>query len=89
MEFTHPYAAEEADPWGDTPLYDASKTTIDFLSLHRGRKFEYLFDFGDSWWHEITLVKTDGHPRRGSYPRIVKKHGKSPPQYPDYDEGIC
>lgn len=89
VEFTHPYAAEEADPWDGLAPHDASQTTIDSLNLHRGRKFEYLFDFGDSWWHEITVVKTDGHRRRGHYPRIVEKHGKSPPQYPDYDEGIC
>lgn len=25
------------------------------LIKRKGRTFEYLYDFGDSWWHEITL----------------------------------
>ncbi|MFZ4539781.1 IS1096 element passenger TnpR family protein [Propionivibrio sp.] len=32
-------------------------TRIDNLCLQLKQKFEYRFDYGDEWWHEITLVK--------------------------------
>ncbi len=46
----------------------------------------YLFDFGDEWWHDITVEQTDAPAEKGKYPRIVEEHGKAPPQYPDLDE---
>lgn len=46
----------------------------------------YLFDFGDEWWHEITVEQIDAKPEEGGYPRVLEEHGQSPPQYPDMDE---
>ena len=60
----------------------ATRIRIDSVELYGGRKFLYLFDYGDEWWHEVELVEVTERVTRTSYPRVVKKHGKSPPQYP-------
>ena len=86
IEYTHPYTLDGPDPFGDDTRHNAAKARIDALKLRPGRKFEYLFDFGDSWWHEITVEHTDGAAQPGRYPRIIESRGKSPPQYPDFDE---
>jgi Plasmid pRiA4b ORF-3-like protein len=85
FEFTDLITAEEASSFADHPMYDASKTTIQSLNLVAGKTFEYLFDFGDEWWHELTVDKTDDQPDDKPYPRVIEKKGESPPQYPDLD----
>ena len=90
----HPYNCEEhsaiskamADFFGGPKKYNAAKTKIDGLGLKVGQKFRYIFDFGDSWWHEIKVEQTDGEVEKGRYPRIIEKHRDSPPQYPDWEE---
>jgi hypothetical protein len=84
-EYTHPYVLED-NPFDDRELYNAAATKIDDLKLEKGQSFDYLFDFGDSWEHVLTVEETDGKVERGRYPRIVEKRGESPPQYPDLDE---
>jgi hypothetical protein len=84
-EYSHPYACEEKEML-DGEVQDASKTTIKSLDLTEKQVFYYLFDFGDEWWHEITVEKTDGVADNGEYPRIVERKGESPEQYPDPDE---
>ena len=84
-EYTHPDVRED-NPFNDRELYNAAATKIDELKLEKGQSFDYLFDFGDSWEHVITVEETDGRVERGRYPRIVEKRGESPPQYPDLDE---
>ncbi len=93
VEYTHPYDCEEhsiiskamANFFNEPKKHNAAKTRIDSLELQVGWKFRYLFDFGDSWWHDITVEQTDGQVEKGRYPRIIEKHGKSPAQYPDWD----
>ena len=84
-EYTHPYALKD-HPFGDRGVRDAEATKLDDLKLEKGQSFDYLFDFGDSWEHLITVEQTDGPVERGRYPRVVEKRGDSPPQYPDLDE---
>lgn len=60
----------------------ASRIRIDSVELYGGRKFLYLFDYGDEWWHDVELVSVTERITRASYPRVVKKNGKSPPQHP-------
>lgn len=84
-EYTHPHMLEEK-LFGDRELHNASTTNIETLKLEKGQRFDYLFDFGDSWLHEITVEQTDGKVERGRYPRILEKRGESPPQYPEPEE---
>ena len=86
VEYTSPFMLEEADPFGGAPVHDAGITAIGSLGLAAPRTLRYLFDFGDSWWHDITVEQTDGTPGPGKYPRVIEKHGASPPQYPDSEE---
>ncbi|MBI1904514.1 MAG: plasmid pRiA4b ORF-3 family protein [Planctomycetia bacterium] len=81
LEVAHGSMTEE-----DDRVKDAAKTTIESLRLRKGQKFAYLFDYGDCWWHEITVESADGQADGGDYPRVVKASGKSPPQYPDNEE---
>ena len=60
----------------------ATRIRIDSVELYGGPKFLYLFDYGDEWWHEVELINVTQRVTRASYPRVVKKQGKSPPQYP-------
>ncbi len=85
QEFTHPAACDDS-PFG-SDAGDATKTKLSSLSLKPKQLFYYLFDFGDEWWHEITVEDTEAVAEKGQkYPYIVEKKGKSPPQYPDDEE---
>ena len=85
-EYSHPYAGEDDTGWGQKKLQDATKTRISDLKLKVKGKFEYLFDFGDEWLHEITVENfLDLYPKE-TYPIMREKRGESPPQYPEYDE---
>ena len=70
-----------------TRYHDAETTRIDSLALHVGQDMLYWFDFGDDWWHRVTLVSVappDG--KNMEYPYLVESKGESPPQYCDWDE---
>ena len=64
VEYTSPIMLEEPDSVGWHQVYDASKTTIGSLGLTPGRELRYMFDFGDQWWHEITVEQSGGSPER-------------------------
>ncbi len=86
-EYTHPYACEDREMFDSgSEAHDASAVTIESLDLTEGQVFYYLFDFGDEWWHEITVEKIDGTADDEKYPRIIERKGDSPEQYPDPDE---
>jgi hypothetical protein len=68
---------------GDKTERDARKTTLDQLNLKVGRVFGYLFDFGDDWLHQVQVERIDQAIPTVTYPRVVKRVGKSPPQYSD------
>ncbi|NLE08218.1 MAG: tetratricopeptide repeat protein [Dehalococcoidales bacterium] len=76
----HEYTSPGMDEEGDTKL--ASRIRIDSVELYGGTRFLYLFDFGDEWWHDVELVSVTNKYTRAVFPKIVKKNGKSPPQYP-------
>ena len=59
----------------------ATRIRIDSVELYGGPKFLHLFDYGDEWWHNVELLSVTERVTRANYPRIVKKQGKSPPQY--------
>jgi hypothetical protein len=65
---------------------DLTRTTIGELGLKVNDIFGYLFDYGDSWYHQINVVAATDAAPSGKYPRVTKRVGKSPPQYMDEDE---
>lgn len=65
---------------------DVTRTAIDALGLKVDRPFGYWFDYGDDWWHQINVVAIEEKASKGKYPRLIKRVGKSPPQYMDEEE---
>jgi len=75
------------DPWGDSRVAgDVARTTIESLGLKTGEAFGYWFDFGDDWWHQIDVLAIAEAVPRGKLPRVTRRVGESPPQYPDWEE---
>ncbi len=86
-EYTHPFNLEEmGGPMATRDVFDAAETRIADLSLKPRQRFTYLFDFGDSWWHDILVEQVDQAPDKGKYPRVIERHGDSPEQYPSFDD---
>ena len=65
---------------------NADSTRIDGLRLKIKSRFEYLFDFGDEWWHEISLEELQPLQSDVKYPCVIESRGKSPAQYPDEED---
>jgi hypothetical protein len=70
----------------DRPAGDVEHTKVGALGLKVNDAFGYWFDFGDDWWHQINVVAIEEGSGRGKFPKVVKRVGKSPPQYVDWDE---
>jgi hypothetical protein len=68
------------------PAGRVDTTTIASLGLKVGDRFGYWFDFGDDWWHQINVEAIEDKLPEGKIPKVTKKVGKSPPQYPDEEE---
>jgi hypothetical protein len=62
---------------------DACTTKLDDLDLNPGRGFGYWFDFGDDWYHHVHVDRIEQATPTVTYPRVIKRVGKSPPQYFD------
>jgi hypothetical protein len=76
----------EARDCGDENEHASDETTIASLELRPRQVFYYWFDFGDDWWHSIEVVSIEESAPEGKLPKVTKKVGPSPPQYPDSDE---
>jgi hypothetical protein len=85
IEFTHPMCFSDDNPFMSSGR-NAATARLGELRLTVGKKFKYLFDFGDCWWHEITVESVDSPIEAGSYPRELQRRGESPPQYPDFED---
>lgn len=77
MEYTCPFESEG----GKTA--DIKAGTLEF---EKKQKFAYLFDFGDCHRFEIEVVDFGKVEKDKKYPLLVESKGKSPEQYPEYDE---
>ena len=70
--YTHPSHFDSESFFTDDYEYNAAHTVIKDLRLKEKQKLEYLFDFGDEWWHEITVEKIEGLSDVGNYPKLLK-----------------
>jgi len=85
LEYTSPEGFEFNPFFDDLGALNAGEVTLDEIGLTRNLKFDYLFDFGDSWEHTIT-VKSISKLESETVLGITEKHGDSPSQYPDLDD---
>jgi hypothetical protein len=74
------------DPLGENDQAATTATRIDQLGLKPRQSFFYWFDFGDDWWHKVTVKKIEDEAPKGKYPKVVARVGENPPQYPEWDE---
>ena len=52
-----PYA--EDDPWSEEPENAHETNVLQFIQQMGLEKFVYVYDFGDSWVHDITVESID------------------------------
>jgi len=79
-------SSEYGLPDPESSAKNAKRARIDSLGLPVKKRFLYLFDFGDEWWHSVQLLGIKQEEPKGKYPRIIESQGEAPPQYADYDE---
>jgi hypothetical protein len=70
-------------PPGKKRRGNARTTKLDDLGLTLHRAFGYWFDFGDNWYHQVQVERIEQAIPTVTYPRVIKRVGKSPPQYLD------
>ena len=79
--FCHGWKVKEPSEYDDQmgdDVEDAATTVVaDFIKRKRLNKFVYVYDFGDSWVHDITLEKKDDETSR-SYPVCLAGKGACP-----------
>ena len=85
LEIASPECCDEPDSWADEQ-FDAARTRIRNFDFAVKQKFEYLFDFGDEWNHEIEVVDILPVEPQRKYPSVIKARGDSPAQYDGPDE---
>jgi hypothetical protein len=71
------------DPPPSTKRVGNARTAkLEDLDLKPDRVFGYWFDFGDDWYHQIRVERIEQAIPTVTYPRVIRRIGKSPPQYP-------
>ncbi len=80
-------SSEYGLPDPESSAKNAKRARMDSLGLPVKKRFLYLFDFGDEWWHSIELTSIKQQEPKGKYPRIIESQGEAPLQYADDDEG--
>ena len=76
--YRHPFSSSDRRRKN---CHDACSVTLDELKLEQHRAFGYWFDFGDDWFHQVDVERTEEAIPTVTYPRVVRRVGKSPPQY--------
>jgi hypothetical protein len=74
------------DSFGEEKPAGTVDAAVGSLGLEKGDAFGYWFDFGDDWWHQVSVVDIAEEAGSGQYPRTTERVGESPPQYVDWDE---
>ena len=75
------YGDSDSQPTKNGKNGDARTTKLDDLDLKMHRVFGYWFDFGDDWYHQVQVERIEKAIPTVTYPRVIKRVGKSPPQY--------
>jgi hypothetical protein len=68
------------DDWGCEPCIDVGKVRLSEVLKPRKTTIGYLYDFGDSWEHRITVTKVRAGEPGVAYPRYVAGEYNAPPE---------
>lgn len=65
-----------------------NRTLESLYPLEKGRKLFYIFDYGDHWLFKISKSRKKPYDAKPNtkYPRLLKVVGKTPVQYPIWEE---
>ena len=74
---------EDIEPTG---VGSVKNTKISEVWNGVGDKMLFLFDYGDTWLFVVELIGFGKKEAKKKYPRVVKKVGLSPEQYPEIEE---
>jgi hypothetical protein len=72
----------------DEEAGDPTPPPLAALNHEAGRRYGNTFDRGDQWEHFIEVDAVAEARGTGKYPRLAKKVGKAPPQYPDNNADV-
>ena len=51
-----------------------------------GHTMLFLFDYGDDWRFVVEVIGRGEREPKGRYPQVLRKVGRSPEQYPEWDD---
>ena len=71
-----------ADTGDDSDAGSVERTRIDHAFPAVGDTMTFLFDYGDNWQFRLEVIGRGRKEQGVKYPRLVKKIGKAPEQYP-------
>ena len=70
----------------DEGVGDVRRTKLSTAFPEGGKKMLFLFDYGDEWLFTVELIGLGRKEPKVAYPRVLKRVGEAPPQYPDLEE---
>lgn len=68
------------DAWDEPRIHDEKKVRLHDLALKEKQKFEYIYDFGDNWDHEIELERIMSPESGIIYPKCLEGAMACPPE---------
>jgi len=74
------YGLPMDEDWGTNPRIDASKIRLRDVLKPRKTTIDYLYDFGDSWEHRLTVTGIRPGEPKISYPRYIGGEWAGPPE---------
>lgn len=74
------YGLPMDEDWGTAPRMEASKVRLREVLKPRKTVIDYLYDFGDSWEHRLTVTDVRTGSSEASYPCYVGGERNAPPE---------
>ena len=74
------YGLPTDEDWGTEPRRDAAKVRLREVLKPGNTKIDYLYDFGDSWEHRLTVTNVRSGDPDLSYPRYIAGERNAPPE---------
>lgn len=79
----------DGNAWSDSGIYDpdaerppyADEAKLGELELYEGKRFVYLFDYGDCWLFELLVQKIEPKVPEPRKALVVEEKGEAPAQY--------
>jgi hypothetical protein len=75
-----------ADMEGGTDAKSVKRTRLASAFPDVGCKMLFLYDYGDDWRFVVEVIGLGEKVEKTRYPKVLKKVGKAPEQYGDWDD---